>query len=51
MDLVSVARELVQAVAMPEDFSYTVDVQSPALQQYYSILQALALNQVEHNYN
>lgn len=32
---------------MPADFSYTRDVQSPAVQQYYSILQALALNQAE----
>jgi hypothetical protein len=43
--LVGVARKLVRAVAMPEGFSYTRDIQSPALQQYYSILQALALNQ------
>lgn len=40
-----VAQKLVRAVAMPEGFSYTRDIQSPALQQYYSILQALALNQ------
>jgi len=32
---------------MPVDFSYTRDVQSPALQQYYSVLQALALNQAQ----
>lgn len=45
--LPSVTKELVEAVALPEDFSYTRDIQSPAVQQYYSILQALALNQAE----
>ena len=45
--LVDVANKLVSAVALPEGFSYTRDIQSPAVQQYYAILQALALNQAE----
>jgi hypothetical protein len=44
-NLVSVTRDLVKALALPEDFCYYRDIQSPALQQYYSVLQALALNQ------
>lgn len=45
--LPATARQLVEKLSMPADFSYTTDVQSPALQQYYSVLQALALNQAE----
>ena len=37
--LVQVAQRLVQALTLPGDFSYTQDIQSPAVQQYYSILQ------------
>ena len=34
-------------LSLPADYSYSRDVQSPALQQYYSVLQALALNQAQ----
>jgi hypothetical protein len=45
--LAHITKQLVEAVALPEDFNYTRDIQSPAVQQYYSVLQALALNQAE----
>ena len=45
--LPATVRKLVESYTLPEDFDYVRDVQSPALQQYYAVLQALALNQAQ----
>lgn len=45
--LPAVSRLLVDQLSLPAEFDPVRDIQSPALQQYYSVLQALALNQAE----
>ena len=38
-------------MSLPDDFNYTKDIENPALQQFYSILQGIALNESETEYH
>eukprot|EP01038_Epipyxis_sp_PR26KG_P011189 gene11189-15009_t len=41
---------IIQSAQFPPEFRYHLDIANPSMQNYYSILQALALNQVELDY-
>ena len=43
--LIDIAHKFVESVAMPEGFCYDGEVLSPALQQFYSVLQSIALTE------
>jgi ATP-dependent DNA helicase 2 subunit 1 len=44
-DHVDAATRVVEGMRLPADFSYFRDIESPSIQQYYSVLQAVALNE------
>lgn len=47
----SLAKEIVGTFTLPEEFCFYKDINSPSLQNFYSVLQAVALNEEELEWN
>jgi hypothetical protein len=45
------ATELVNAMKFPDDFDFTMEIKNPVLQNYYSVLQAVALAESQSSWN
>jgi ATP-dependent DNA helicase 2 subunit 1 len=42
-----VVSKIIQEMSFPDDFAYSKEIENPALKAYYSVLQAIALNEDE----
>jgi ATP-dependent DNA helicase 2 subunit 1 len=43
--------KIVSALSLPEDFEYSREIENPALKAYYAVLQAIALNEGDLEWN
>lgn len=50
-DVVALAEQVIDLMDLGSDFKYTRDIENPSLQQFYSILQSVALNESETEFH
>lgn len=50
-DVLTLAEQVMDLMDLGSDFSYTKDIENPSLQQFYSILQSVALNESDTEFH